>query len=278
VFQRFSTIKISQPGAPVELHLFHYCDLCPNQDNNSSISKFINQHSTHSALTTNVKARYLRKSNSIMVRIFLLLLWAATIAMVVAERSQKNIIFFMTDDQDVTANSIDPTIMPRLNRLFREEGMEFTNYYVPTGLCCPSRATILRGQYCHNTKVFDNGDFNNSTYKSGGWAKFVDTGLEEETFPTLLQSAGYETAMIGKYMNGYNLYDDDAPLHKPPGFDHWMGLLKCFNFYGPIFSDNGKRILKTNSTVYQTDFIRDWALDFLRNKRDPSKVCSLLQQ
>jgi N-acetylglucosamine-6-sulfatase len=206
-----------------------------------------------------------------MVRIFLLL-WATTIATGVAERSQKNIIMFMTDDQDVTANSIDPTIMPKLNRLFREEGMEFTNYYVPTGLCCPSRATILRGQYCHNTKVFDNGDFNNSTYKSGGWAKFVDTGLEEETFPTLLQSAGYETAMIGKYMNGYNLYDDDAPLHKPPGFDHWMGLLKCFNFYGPIFSD-GKRILKTNSTVYQTDFIRDWAVDFLRNKRDTSKVC-----
>jgi hypothetical protein len=39
----------------------------------------------------------------------------------------------------------------------------------------------------------------------------------------------------------------------------WVGLLKCFNFYGPIFSDNGKNILKTNETVYQTDFISDHA-------------------
>ena len=219
-----------------------------------------------------------------------LLLWAAVTAVATTSKNigdedksgssgdatPKNIILFMTDDQDVTANSIHPSIMPKLNRLFREGGMEFPNYYVSTGLCCPSRATILRGQYCHNTKVFDNGDFNNSTYQSGGWSKFLDTGLEEETIATLLQSAGYETAMIGKYMNGYNLYDEKAGLHKPPGWDHWMGLLKCFNFYGPIFSEDGKRILKTNNTVYQTDFIRDWALDFLTNKRDPSKPFFLM--
>eukprot|EP00536_Pseudo-nitzschia_multiseries_P007211 jgi/Psemu1/256050/estExt_Genewise1Plus.C_1660073 len=188
----------------------------------------------------------------------------------------KNIILFMTDDQDVTANSIDPAIMPRLNRLFRDEGMEFPNYYVSTGLCCPSRATILRGQYCHNTELFDNGDFNNSTYKSGGWSKFLDSGLEKETIATLLQSAGYETAIVGKYMNGYDLYDEKAGLHKPPGWDHWMVLLKCGSFYGPIFSDNGKRILRTNNTVYQTDFIRDWVLDFLTKKRDPSKPFFLM--
>ncbi|VEU33512.1 unnamed protein product [Pseudo-nitzschia multistriata] len=192
------------------------------------------------------------------------------------DATPKNIILFMTDDQDVTANSIDPSIMPKLNRLFREGGMEFSNYYVSTGLCCPSRATILRGQYCHNTEVFDNGDMNNSTYQSGGWSKFLDTGLENETIATLLQSAGYETAMVGKYMNGYNVYDEKAGLHKPPGWDHWMGLLKCFNFYGPIFSDNGERILKTNKTVYQTDFIRDWVLDFLTKKRDSSKPFFLM--
>jgi hypothetical protein len=192
------------------------------------------------------------------------------------DASPKNIILFMTDDQDVTANSIDPSVMPRLNRLFREGGMEFPNYYVPTGLCCPSRATILRGQYCHNTEIFDNGNLNNSTYQSGGWSKFVDTALEEETIATLMQSAGYETALIGKYMNGYDLYHKNAGLHKPPGWDHWMGLLKCMKFYGPIFSEDGKRILRTNNTVYQTDFIRDWVLDFLTNKRDPSKPFFLM--
>ena len=188
-----------------------------------------------------------------------------------AKGSPKNIILFMTDDQDVTANSIDPSIMPKLNRLFREGGMEFPNYYVPTGLCCPSRTTILRGQYCHNTKIFDNGNLNNATYKSGGWKKFLEDGLEDETIATLMQSAGYETALIGKYMNGYDLYNKEAGLHKPSGWDHWMGLLKCMKFYGPVFSDNGKRILRLNETVYQTDFIRDWVLDFLKNRRDSSK-------
>ena len=188
-----------------------------------------------------------------------------------SDAAPKNIILFITDDQDVTANSIDPSVMPRLNRLFREGGMEFPHYYVPTGLCCPSRATILRGQYCHNTEIFDNGNLSNSTYQSGGWSKFVKTALEEETIATLMQSAGYETALIGKYMNGYDLYHKKAPFHKPKGWDHWMGLLKCMKFYGPIFSDNGKRILRNNNTVYQTDFIRDWALDFLTNKRDKSK-------
>jgi len=195
----------------------------------------------------------------------------------VARVSPNNIILFMTDDQDVTANSIDPSVMPILNRLFREGGIEFPNYFVPTGLCCPSRATILRGQYCHNTQIFDNGDLNNATYQSGGWSKFLETGLENETIASLMQAAGYETAMVGKYMNGYNLYDNQqAGLHKPHGWDHWMGLLKCFNFYGPIFCDDGKRILRTNSTVYQTDFIRDWALDFLTHKRDPDKPFFLM--
>mmetsp|Transcript_5982 Transcript_5982/g.12525 ORF Transcript_5982/g.12525 Transcript_5982/m.12525 type:complete len:634 (+) Transcript_5982:81-1982(+) len=190
------------------------------------------------------------------------------------DTTPKNIILFMTDDQDVTSNSIHPSIMPKLNRLFREGGMEFLNYYVSTGLCCPSRATILRGQFCHNTKIYDNGDFNNSTYQSGGWSKFLETGLEEETIATLLQSAGYETAMIGKYMNGYD--GKAGRHHKPPGWDHWMGLLNCFKFYGPHFCDDGNRVLKTNSTVYQTDFIRDWAVDFLTNRRDPSKPFFLM--
>ena len=103
-----------------------------------------------------------------------------------AAKASPNIILFMTDDQDVTAHSLDS--MPDLFAHFRQGGMEFLNYYVPTGLCCPSRATVLRGQYCHNTKVFDNGDLSNSTYKSGAWDKFVEEGLEEETIATMLQT------------------------------------------------------------------------------------------
>ena len=187
-----------------------------------------------------------------------------------AANAPPNIILFMTDDQDVTAHSLD--FMQNLSVHFRAKGMEFLNYYVPTGLCCPSRATVLRGQYCHNTKVFDNGDLSNSTYKSGAWDKFVEEGLEEETIATMLQSVGYETALIGKYLNGY--MGPEAAEHVPPGFDHWMAMLRLY-FYGPVFSENGVKV-ELNDTVYQTDFIRDWVVDFLTTKRDKSKPFFLM--
>ena len=181
-------------------------------------------------------------------------------------KKRPNIILFLTDDQDVTAGSIAPSIMPHLHEQFRNGGMEFHRYYVSTGLCCPSRATILRGQYCHNTQVYDNGDLNNETYQSGGWSKFLD--LETETIATMLQSVGYETVLIGKYLNGYDLSEkSDAKVHKPLGWDHWMGLLTCFKFYGPIFT-NGTDLIRTSNTVYQTDYMIDWVVDFLTQKRN----------
>ena len=179
-----------------------------------------------------------------------------------------NIILFMTDDQDVRHRSME--YMPKLNQYFRKDGMEFLHYYVPTGLCCPSRTTILRGQYCHNTEIYDNGDLSNATYKSGAWDKFEERGLEEETFVTRLQQdAGYETALVGKYMNGY-----EEAGHVPPGFDHWMGMM-TMSFYGPTFSDNGKEF-QANKTVHQTDFILDWATDFLTHKRNASQPFFLM--
>ena len=62
---------------------------------------------------------------------------AANAAVRAAQSSQPNLVFLLTDDQDVTAHSLD--YMPKLNRLLRQEGTEFLNYFVPTGLCCPSR-------------------------------------------------------------------------------------------------------------------------------------------
>ena len=126
--------------------------------------------------------------------------------------NRPNIIFLLTDDQDVTANSLN--YMPYLGKLLRQDGMEFANFFVPTGLCCPSRATIIRGQYCHNTKIYDLGDLNNSTYLSGGLEKFVQEGLEDSTIATLLTDAGYETAFVGKYLNGYK---DGSASHVPAG-------------------------------------------------------------
>ena len=174
-----------------------------------------------------------------------------------------NIVFLLTDDQDVTASSLN--YMPRLGKLLRQEGTEFANYFVPTALCCPSRSTIIRGQYCHNTKIWDNGDLNNSTYLSGGFRKAIAEGLESTTIATLLHEAGYETFLVGKYLNGY---EDSEASHVPVGWDHWYGMTDTA-YYGPHFSQQGKLLVTSNET-YQTDFISNISQVFIK-ERDKSK-------
>ncbi|XP_065885331.1 N-acetylglucosamine-6-sulfatase-like [Dysidea avara] len=175
-----------------------------------------------------------------------------------------NIIFILTDDQDATANSLD--YMPRLNKIMREGGTEFTQFYVSTGLCCPSRATILRGQYCHNTEIWDNGGMNNDTFLSGGFEKFRKLKLENSTVATLFQNGGYETMLCGKYINGYK---DNHAHHVPKGWDHWQGMTDL-SYFGPHVSVDGNLVNTSNST-YQTDYIRDQALEFLTKKRNKNK-------
>jgi len=178
--------------------------------------------------------------------------------------AKPNIIFLLTDDQDVTANSLD--YMPHLSKIMREGGTEFTHYYVSTGLCCPSRSTILRGQYCHNTKVWDNGDLNNETFLSGGFEKWQQLDLEKSTIGTLFKAGGYETKLCGKYLNGYS---DSRASHVPPGWDHWHGMTDTA-YFGPHFSVQGKLVI-TPKTTYQTDYISDVALEFITKGRDKTK-------
>ena len=194
-------------------------------------------------------------------------IWCLLMATLWAQASSQakpNIVFILTDDQDRTANSLD--YMPNLNKIMREGGTEFTHYYVSTGLCCPSRATILRGQYCHNTKIWDNGDLNNLTFLSGGFVKWMNLSLETSTIATLFKAGGYETKLCGKYLNGY---DDKSASHVPEGWDHWYGMTKMA-YFGPHFSHNGK-LAKTSKTTYQTDYIRDRGLKFIKTQRDKSK-------
>lgn len=193
--------------------------------------------------------------------------WCLSVAAFCVQSSMQtkpNIVFLLTDDQDRTANSLD--YMPNLNKIMREGGTEFTHYYVSTGLCCPSRATILRGQYCHNTKIWDNGDLNNDTFLSGGFNKWLNLSLETSTIATLFKAGGYETKLCGKYLNGY---EDKHASHVPEGWDHWHGMT-YYAYFGPHFSDNGK-LIKTSKTTYQTDYIRDKALEFINKQRDKSK-------
>lgn len=141
----------------------------------------------------------------------LALLACALVAGPAAAQRKPNILFFLTDDMDYS----ELQFMPKTRRLIGEPGVEFTNSFVSLSLCCPSRAAILRGQFAHNNGVVGN------SMPYGGFEKFNLSGQESSTVATWLQSAGYRTAMIGKYLNGYPT-PAAGESYIPPGWDYWF--------------------------------------------------------
>jgi arylsulfatase A-like enzyme len=131
-----------------------------------------------------------------------------------------NLILIVTDDQDVASISH----MPKLRTLLMDEGMYFENFFAALPACAPSRASILRGQYVHNHRIWEN------TPPLSGFPGFYDLGHEYSTIATWLQDAGYRTALVGKYLN---FYGEIGPVHVPPGWDQWFAI------FGPPV--NGRR-------------------------------------
>jgi arylsulfatase A-like enzyme len=122
------------------------------------------------------------------------------------DAARPNIVFVLTDD--LATNLVQ--YMPHVQALARQ-GTSFANYTVTDSLCCPSRSSIFTGRYPHNTGIFTNGG------DDGGFATFKKRGEEQSTFATSLQQAGYRTAMMGKYLNGYLPKDK----YVPPGWTTW---------------------------------------------------------
>lgn len=176
----------------------------------------------------------------------------------VLPKSQRpNIIFILADDMEVTALDFMPLTM----ELLGDHGAQFTHFYVNNSLCCPSRATILRGQYMHNTQITGN------KLPTGGFDKFRDLGLEASTFPVWLQQAGYSTALFGKYLNEYP--GSSEPTYIPPGWTEWVvpaagNPYRNFNY---TFNENGVLVsYGQNPEDYATDVISRKSQDFIARK------------
>ncbi len=170
----------------------------------------------------------------------------------VEDSGPPNIVFIFTDDHTARAlsaygSTINET--PNLDRI-ANEGMRFTQCLVTNSICAPSRAVILTGKHSHI-----NGQLTNGNRFDGA----------QQTFPKLLQAAGYQTSLIGKW----HLQSD------PTGFDHWQVLIGQGPYYNP-------RFLIPNDTVqidgYTTDIITNLALEWLETQRDPSKPFMLMYQ
>src|SRR5918995_7324269 len=124
-----------------------------------------------------------------------------------APTAKPNIVFIIADDM----RKDDLKYMPKTRSVLKDKGMIFHNAFVSTPLCCPSRATIMRGHYAHNSAVW------NSRGSSGGWQTYRAKSLERNNVATRLDAAGYTTALFGKYLNGYS-----GTTNKPPGWDRWF--------------------------------------------------------
>ncbi|HET6247523.1 MAG TPA: sulfatase [Tepidisphaeraceae bacterium] len=160
--------------------------------------------------------------------------------------SRPNILYIMSDDHAAHALScygskINQT--PNLDRI-ASAGMRFTNCFVTDSLCGPSRAVLLTGKYNHLNGVRDLAP---TTVFDG----------TQQTFPKLLQKAGYQTAIIGKW----------HLISAPTGFDYWSILPGQGVYKNPAFITMGKREVVKG---YVTDIIADKTIDFLKN-RDKSK-------
>ncbi len=129
-----------------------------------------------------------------------------------ADAGRPNIVFILADD--FAANLASPArladSMPNLAQMMRD-GVSFANYFVTDSLCCPSRASIFTGKFPHNTHVLTN------TPPLGGFAAFVANGNDAHTFALTLRVDGYNTAMMGKYLNGYTPAKDGIPQ----GWSEW---------------------------------------------------------
>jgi arylsulfatase A-like enzyme len=177
-----------------------------------------------------------------------------------ANRRQKrpNVIVIMTDDQADSMAGLDRTV-----RLLGGRGTTFTNSYVSFPLCCPSRATFLTGQYSHNHGVV-------STELPNGYNGLNHTN----TLAVWLRQAGYRTAMVGKYLNGYGISDgiaEPVPDAKeiPPGWRDWYALTantdqKRINYK---LNENGKvRKYGKKPRDYVTDVLAKHAVEIVRDR------------
>jgi N-acetylglucosamine-6-sulfatase len=124
-----------------------------------------------------------------------------------------NIVFVLTDDLSMDLLRFMPEV-----QALQQRGMTFDNYFVSDSLCCPSRSSIFTGDFPHDTGVFTN------TGPHGGIGAFYDHDDENHTFNLALQRAGYRTAMMGKYLNGYLEGPHRSPVpstYVPPGWSQW---------------------------------------------------------
>lgn len=142
-------------------------------------------------------------------------------------------------------------LMPNLTAMTRQ-GWAARNFLVNNSLCCPSRTSTLAGRYSHTTGVFANEG------PRGGYTAAVRLGFEQDTLATDLSKAGYRTALVGKYLNGYR----DLTV-VPPGWTTWQASSNPYEAYGFRLSNNGSPVSYDGLQNFQPDVFTTVSTDFI---------------
>lgn len=170
----------------------------------------------------------------------------------VGDEPRPNLLFIFTDDQPqicmgCMGNQHIQT--PNLDRL-AADGLLFTNAFVTTAICCSNRACILTGQHMRRHGVED-------------FAKPLSAEAFRQTYPALLQAAGYRTGYLGKFAIGAPSADLKALALPAEGFDFWFGFPQSINF----------RQVVDGEARYLTTLMEEQAIEFLRTNPDDRPFC-----
>ncbi|KAI4731848.1 Arylsulphatase [Aureobasidium sp. EXF-10728] len=146
------------------------------------------------------------------------------------QSSPPNIVFVLTDDQDVHLSSLE--YMPLVKKHLIDKGTYYDKHYCTTAVCCPARVTLMTGKAAHNTNITDV----NPPY--GGYPKFVKQGFNSAYLPVWLQEAGYNVYYTGKLFNAHNVDNYNTPY--PAGFTSHDFLLDpyTYNYMNSSFQHN----------------------------------------
>jgi len=181
-----------------------------------------------------------------------------------APAGRPNVVVIMADDM----RKDDLRWMPQTRRLIAGQGARFSNSFAPYPLCCPARASFLTGQYTHNHHVW-------SHREPYGFPSLDDSS----TLPVWLQSAGYNTLFLGKYLNGYGkqpLRDGTSSVtYVPPGWTDWRGSIDggvpvgdpmdggTYRYFDMTLNVNGT--LEPHQGEYSTRMLGDQSVDLIQS-------------
>jgi arylsulfatase A-like enzyme len=157
-----------------------------------------------------------------------------------------NIVLILADDMRWDQMDYMPTVQSELIG----KGTSFTKGFVVNSLCCPSRATILSGQYSHSTGVYTNSDYSKFRPREGS------------TIATWLDAAGYRTGLVGKYLNGYGKGRATTVL---PGWNYWRTFIQPPGYFNYSLSVDGvPTSFGSTAASYSTDVLANYATNFIR--------------